>query len=167
MALILLLAVLAIIIALIIRSRNNRRSPMAFNNRSIKEFQKARRREERRRRATTEPVLEARLEPERFNSFYVADDGTIVRGHHSDSESEHNSIVQSPIEQKEALSLIKESAEAGYAEAQYFLGLCYEQGTVVAKNLEMAKTWYEKASSQGFPQAKYRLGRLLMSKEMQ
>ena len=103
----------------------------------------------------------------RTTSFYVEDDGTIVRGQKSDSGFEQKSTIQSPLEQQNALSLIKESAEAGYAEAQYFLGISYEQGTVVPKNLETAKYWYELASAQGFPQAKYRLGRLLMSKEIQ
>lgn len=100
---------------------------------------------------------------QRFNSFYVDDDGTIVRGHKDTAGILSSSaVIESHNEQKEALSLIKESADAGVAEAQYYLGLCYEQGTVVPKDLEEAKKWYRIAAEQSFPQAKYRLGKLLM-----
>lgn len=100
---------------------------------------------------------------QRFNSFYVSDDGTIVRGH-KDTAGNLSSpvVIESHNEQKEALSLIKESAEAGVAEAQYYLGLCYEQGSVVPKDLEEAKKWYRLAAGQSYPQAKFRLGKLLM-----
>jgi TPR repeat protein len=98
-----------------------------------------------------------------YTSFYVSDDGTIVRGgKESAGTSSSSVIVESQNEQIEALSLIKESAEAGVAEAQYYLGLCYEQGTVVQKDLEVAKKWYRLAASQSYPQAKFRLGKLMM-----
>lgn len=96
-------------------------------------------------------------------SFYVAEDGTIVRGKKAQEVNKQTtSIIDSLTEQKEALSLIQESAEAGVAEAQYYLGLCYEQGSVVPKDLEEAKKWYRLAAGQSYPQAKFRLGKLLM-----
>ncbi len=96
-------------------------------------------------------------------SFYVAEDGTIVRGKKTQEVNKQTtSIIDSLTEQKEALSLIQESAEAGVAEAQYYLGLCYEQGSVVPKDLEEAKKWYRLAAGQSYPQAKFRLGKLLM-----
>ena len=102
-------------------------------------------------------------ESPKYNSFYVADDGTIVRGQKETVGMASSSvIVKSQNEQKEALSLIKESADAGVAEAQYYIGLCYEQGTVVPKDLEQAKKWYRLAAGQSYPQAKFRLGKLLM-----
>lgn len=102
-------------------------------------------------------------ESPKYNSFYVADDGTIVRGQKETGGMTSSSVViKSQNEQEEALSLIKESADAGVAEAQYYLGLCYEQGTVVPKDLDEAKKWYRLSASQSYPQAKFRLGKLLM-----
>lgn len=98
-----------------------------------------------------------------FSAFYVADDGTIIRGQKELTGAAASSVlVKSQNEQKEAISLINESADAGVAEAQYYLGLCYEQGTVVPKDLEVAKKWYRLAASQSYPQAKFRLGKLMM-----
>lgn len=36
----------------------------------------------------------------------------------------------------------RESAESGYAPAQYQLGLCYEEGIGVQRNLAKAFRWY-------------------------
>jgi len=99
----------------------------------------------------------------KYNSFHVADDGTIVRGQkESAGTSSSLYVVESQNEQKEALALIQESADAGIAEAQYYLGLCYEQGAVVPKDIEEAKKWYRLAAGQSYPQAKFRLGKLMM-----
>ena len=96
-------------------------------------------------------------------SFYVDEDGTIVRSKNNESkEKVSGSIINDENEQKEALSLIQESADAGIAEAQYYLGLCYEQGSVVEKDLDLAKKWYRLAASQSYPLAKFRLGKLMM-----
>lgn len=98
-----------------------------------------------------------------YSSFYVEEDGTIIRGGNKEStEPLPSVIIHDTNEQKEALSLIQESADAGIAEAQYYLGLCYEQGSVVKKDIEKAKKWYRLAASQSYPLAKFRLGKLLM-----
>lgn len=99
-------------------------------------------------------------------SFYVEEDGTIVRGKKNEvGKSSSDYVVQDDQEQKDALLLIQESANAGIAEAQYYLGLCYEQGSVVPKDLEMAKKWYRLAASQSFPLAKFRLGKIMMEEK--
>ena len=49
-------------------------------------------------------------------------------------------------------------AEGGMAAAQYKLGLMYENGRGVPKDLAMAETWYSRAAEQGYSSAAYNLG---------
>ena len=51
-----------------------------------------------------------------------------------------------------------ESAKAGQAKAQCELGLCYELGDGIKKNLVEAVKWYRKAAEQGYPEAYCYLG---------
>ena len=57
----------------------------------------------------------------------------------------------------EALKCYRKAANQGLAEAQYHLGLCYENGNGIRKNKTTAKTWYQKAADQGFKEAKTKL----------
>ena len=54
-----------------------------------------------------------------------------------------------------------ESARKGNATAQYNLGLIFEQGTGVRKNLKTAVTWYQKAAKQGHVASEYNLATML------
>ena len=45
----------------------------------------------------------------------------------------------------------RESAESGYAPAQYQLGLCYEEGIGVQRNLAKAFRWYWMATDNNRP----------------
>ena len=49
-------------------------------------------------------------------------------------------------------------AELGDAEAQFNLGVLYDEGAGVARNLETAADWYRKAAEQGFIDAQTNLG---------
>jgi hypothetical protein len=49
-------------------------------------------------------------------------------------------------------------AEGGMAAAQYKLGLMYENGRGVTKDLAMAEKWYGLAAEQGYSRAQYNLG---------
>ena len=49
-------------------------------------------------------------------------------------------------------------AELGDAEAQYNLGVMYDQGASVDRDLAMAAGWYLKAAKQGFRDAQTNLG---------
>jgi len=49
-------------------------------------------------------------------------------------------------------------AEKGMAAAQYKLGLMYEYGRGVPKDLEEAAKWYARAAEQGYASAQYNLG---------
>lgn len=42
--------------------------------------------------------------------------------------------------------------------AQYKLGLCYENGSGIEKNMETAMDWYYKAALQGYVDAEYKYG---------
>ena len=49
-----------------------------------------------------------------------------------------------------AVEYYRKAAEAGYAKAQYQLGVCYEEGIGVAKDLEKAKACKRLAKEAGY-----------------
>lgn len=51
-------------------------------------------------------------------------------------------------------------AEAGMPAAQFRLGLMYENGRGVAKDLDAAEAWYGRAGAQGYGEALYNMGHL-------
>ena len=52
-----------------------------------------------------------------------------------------------------SLSWLNKSAKQNNVEAQYNLGVYYERGYGVPKNLDKAKEWYQLAANQGLEQA--------------
>jgi len=60
---------------------------------------------------------------------------------------------------EKAVPLYKKEAERGNAEFQWRLGICYELGDGVEKDLKIALYWYRKAAETGTPEAQYNLGR--------
>ena len=54
----------------------------------------------------------------------------------------------------------RKAAEQGDANAQYNLGVCYEKGEGVKKDLSQAVQWYRKAAEQGMPGAQSKLKEL-------
>ena len=54
--------------------------------------------------------------------------------------------------------LILPLAKKGFANAQYNMGVMYEKGKGVEKNLNKAKKWFQFAADQGLPKAQYNLG---------
>lgn len=61
---------------------------------------------------------------------------------------------------KEAIVHYKQSAQNGYADAQYNLGFCYSHGIGVEQNYLEAITWYNKAIAKGLSQAEDLLNEL-------
>lgn len=59
-----------------------------------------------------------------------------------------------------AFPLLKESAENGYAEAQYYLGIAYMYARGTESNADSAKYWLQKAVEQGHSSAEYHLNKL-------
>ena len=59
---------------------------------------------------------------------------------------------------KLAFEFYKMAAEKGHAEAQYYLGSCYENGYRVGQDYKQAILWYTKAAEQGNADAQLRLG---------
>ncbi|WP_447748344.1 tetratricopeptide repeat protein [Pseudomonas nicosulfuronedens] len=51
----------------------------------------------------------------------------------------------------------RKAAELGMVEAQYNVGVSFEEGKGVARDLQQAVFWYRKAAEQGFPNAQYNL----------
>ena len=58
----------------------------------------------------------------------------------------------------EAMERLREAAEDGNAEAQFKLGVCYENGDGVSKNPMEAARWYQAAAEQGVEAAQCSLG---------
>lgn len=65
---------------------------------------------------------------------------------------------------KIALIEFRDLAAEGSATAQYNLGLMYEQGLGVPKDMAKAEEWYLRAADQGKPEAEYRIGLMLESR---
>jgi hypothetical protein len=54
----------------------------------------------------------------------------------------------------------RKAAEQGYADGQFNLGWCYENGRGVPRDLDEARRWYRKAAAQGHADARKRLAEL-------
>lgn len=62
---------------------------------------------------------------------------------------------------EEAYKYVVKAADLGHPQAEYNLGYYYYTGTVVEKDKEKAKYWFEKAAAQGNTDAKFNLNILL------
>ena len=61
-------------------------------------------------------------------------------------------------ELEQAVGMLRESAEKGYAHAQFDLGLMHTYGQGVPLNYALARKWYQKSAVQGRADAQYNLG---------
>lgn len=59
---------------------------------------------------------------------------------------------------KEAIKWWTKSSKQGYAEAQFYLAVCFNYGLGVVEDAVMAVYWYEKAAEQGHAEAQTNLG---------
>ena len=59
-----------------------------------------------------------------------------------------------------ALAEIEPLAENGNTDAQYYLGVLYDNGYGVTKDYIEAQKWYQKAAGQGYASAQFNLGYL-------
>lgn len=66
----------------------------------------------------------------------------------------------STADQPSALQSFSQRARLGHADAQYNLGLIYEEGMGVAIDLNQALYWYGLAAEKGYVRAQYKLGYL-------
>ena len=62
-----------------------------------------------------------------------------------------------------AVECYTKAAEQGYAEAQFNLGVMYDDGQGVAQNYAEAAKWFTKAAEQGYADAQYLLGEMYIS----
>ena len=58
---------------------------------------------------------------------------------------------------KNAVPLIRQSAEKGDAEAQYNYGICFQQGVEVIKNDSLANKWFLLSAKQGWKDAQFKI----------
>lgn len=59
---------------------------------------------------------------------------------------------------KETFTQMRTYAENGYAEAQYYLGMMYDDGKGIKRDSALAAEWYLKAAAQGIAAAQSNLG---------
>lgn len=69
-------------------------------------------------------------------------------------------------EQMVDIAALQKKAEAGDAYAQLNLGAAYDNGMGVARDIEKALNWYEKAAEQGVAEAQFNLAHLLVEQEL-
>lgn len=69
---------------------------------------------------------------------------------------QHEYVKPNPMSKE--VKLYMELAQKGFDEAQYNLGVCYEQGDGIAQDFEQAVYWYKEAANQGYARAQYNLG---------
>lgn len=62
----------------------------------------------------------------------------------------------------EALALYRSLAEHGSTEAQVFVGWMYQEGRGANKNIEEARSWYNKAASANSAEGQFYLGKLCL-----
>lgn len=60
-------------------------------------------------------------------------------------------LYQTAKDQKESFRWAKLAADQGYAQAERFVGACYEYGFGVPANQAAAALWYNRAAAQGLP----------------
>ena len=65
---------------------------------------------------------------------------------------------------KQAMALLRQAADLGSAEAEYELGVDFENGQDTKKDKNQAEDWYKKAADQGHTLAQYNLGQMMASK---
>lgn len=63
-----------------------------------------------------------------------------------------------PAERDSAVVTLDRLCAEGHVRATVLLGICYEQGFYVEKNLEMARDYYQRATFLGSANGEYRLG---------
>ena len=78
-----------------------------------------------------------------------------------EAQFEIANTFQSIGDRKSAVTWLMKAAEQGFTRAQVNLGYCYEMGDGVAKDLDKAAEWYNKAANLRNGEAKYLLNKLL------
>ena len=61
-------------------------------------------------------------------------------------------------DQKKALTYVRKGAEIGDPRAQHELGMAYERGTILKRDLQQAARWFEMAAKQDEVEAQFALG---------
>lgn len=65
-----------------------------------------------------------------------------------------------------SLSLLRRSAEAGYAPAQNYLGFLYKEGKLLSQSTDSALLWIRKAADSGNPKAAHNLAYMILNGEI-
>ena len=94
----------------------------------------------------------------RFLSIAIIGSILLTVGCSKDLELEQCKVNYSKYNYSEAFKFCSVAAEQGHAEAQFNLGVMYDNGQGVKQDYFKAVEWYQKAAEQGIAQAQYSLG---------
>ena len=77
-------------------------------------------------------------------------------------------LAAAPLRAEQAVDIaaLQKGAAAGDAYDQLNLGAAYDNGIGVARDIDKALQWYEKAAEQGVAEAQFNLAHLLVEQEM-
>ena len=95
-----------------------------------------------------------------FLSVAIIGSSLLTLGCSKDLELEQCKVNYSKYNYSEAFKFCSVAAEQGNAEAQFNLGVMYDNGQGVKQDYFKAVEWYQKAAEQGHPLAQIYLDRL-------
>ena len=78
-------------------------------------------------------------------------------------KAEENSIAGSTELRQQIMEQINNTAAKGVVYAQYMMAIIYLEGQGIEKDINQAELWLRKAASQGYPDAQYDLGKMLVT----
>ena len=83
--------------------------------------------------------------------------GTLTLGQNAEVLNKKSKECLDKQDFKNAVPLIRQSAEKGSPEAQYNYGICYQQGIEVPKSDSIANSWFLKSAKQGWKDAQFKV----------
>ena len=95
-----------------------------------------------------------------FLSVAIIGSSLLTLGCSKDLELEQCKVNYSKYNYSEAFKFCSVAAEQGHAEAQFNLGVMYDNGQGVKQDYFKAVEWYQKAADQGQSDAQFNLGLL-------
>ena len=95
-----------------------------------------------------------------FLSVAIIISSLLTLGCSKDLELEQCKVNYSKYNYTEAFKFCSVAAEQGHAEAQFNLGVMYDNGQGVKQDYFKAFEWYQKAAEQGLAYAQYNLGNM-------
>ena len=124
---------------------------------AVRESEAVRKAEEEKKKAETE-AASLRAELERLKAMVPAESQPQGRKESAEQIYSEGSSYYEKGDYESAVKFFLKAAEQGYANAQCYLGFCYEKGQGVEQSYTEAVKWYRKAAEQEYATAQNNLG---------